>query len=169
MNSEVSLVAVARIIKPFGLRGEVKLHLLADLKDFLTYQEFLVKEKFFLRRLVPVSTRGGGTIMLFEGYASRDDAEALRGKTLYIREEDLLEKNHIDEFYSFDLEGLSVVDINDIEIGIVREMVDLNGRWYLDVAGERDVLIPFVKPLVKRVEWQSKIVRVDLPEGFLDI
>ncbi len=169
MNSEVSLVAVARIIKPFGLRGEVKLRLLADLKDFLTYQEFLVKEKFFLRRLVPVSTRGGGTIMLFEGYASRDDAEILRGKTLYIREEDLLEKNHIDEFYSFDLEGLSVVDINDIEIGIVREMVDLNGRWYLDVAGERDVLIPFVKPLVKRVEWQSKIVRVDLPEGFLDI
>ncbi len=169
MSSEVSLVAVARIIKPFGLRGEVKLHLLADLQDFLLYPEFLVRQGFFLKRLVPINVRGGGKIVLFEGYASRDDAEMLRGKMLYVREEDLVKKNHVDEFYPFDLEGLSVVNLDDEKIGIVREVIELNGRWYLDVMGDKDVLIPFVKPLVKNVEWQTKTVRVDLPEGLLDL
>ena len=169
MNSEVSLVAVARIIKPFGLRGEVKLHLLADLKDFLSYKEFLIKEKFFLKRLVPQNIRGQGKIVKFEGYASRDDAEALRGKFLYIKENELLEKDHIDEFYSFELEGLEVMDEVEGIIGKVRELFNLNGRWYLDVEGKKSLLIPFIRPIVNSVDWQKKIIYVHLPDGYVNL
>ncbi len=168
MNSEVSLVAVARIIKPFGLRGEVKLHLLADLNDFLTYPEFFIREKFFYKRLVLVNLRSRGTVALFEGYASRDDAESLRGRTLYVKEEHLVEKNRVDEFYPFELEGLEVVFKENI-LGIVSRMLDFNGRWYIEVSGEKDILIPFVKPLVNRVDWENKKIFVDLPEGYLEL
>lgn len=169
MNREVSLIAVARVIKPFGLRGEVKLHLLADLDDFLSYPHFLIKEKFFLKKLIPLNIRGKGRIVLFQGYVSRSEAERLKGKTLYVREEDLIEKNHKDEFYSFDLEDLLVIDQVNSKIGVIREVINLNGRWYLEVIGEKEILIPFIKPFVKGVEWENRIVRVDLPEGYLDL
>ena len=168
MNSEVSLIAVARIIKPFGLRGEVKLHLLADLKDFLEYPEFFVKEKFFYKRLILVGIRSQGKVAHFEGYASREDAETLRGKTLYIKEEHLIKKNRVNEFYPFELEGLSVV-FGDMVLGIVSRMLNFNGRWYIEVGGEKDILIPFVRPLVNRVDWEGKKIFVDLPEGYLEL
>ncbi len=168
MNSEVSLIAVARIIKPFGLRGEVKLHLLADLKDFLTYPEFFVKEKFFHRRLILVNVRSQGKVALFEGYASRDDAETLRGKILYVKKEHLVQKNRVDEFYSFELEGLEVVFKEEV-LGIVHRMLDFNGRWYIEIVDKKDLLIPFVRPLVRKVDWENKKIYVDLPEGYLDL
>ncbi len=168
MNSEVSLIAVARILKPFGLRGEVKLHLLADLKDFLSYSEFIVKEKFYYRKLKLLNVRSLGKVALFEGYASRDEAETLRGKTLYIEEENLIEKNRVDEFYPFELEGLEVIFNNEV-LGTVESMMDFNGKWYLNVTGKKNVLIPFVRPLIQRVEWNEKKIYVSLPEGYLDI
>jgi 16S rRNA processing protein RimM len=112
-----------------------------------------------------VLTRHDGTpekpILRFEGCASREEAEALRGTELRVPEAEAppLEEG---EFWARDLAGCRVTD-GEREVGVVERMIALPSCEALEVG---DRLIPLVRDAIRSIDLPGRRIDVDL--GFVD-
>jgi 16S rRNA processing protein RimM len=75
-----------------------------------------------------------------------------------------------DDFYASDLIGLAVRTTAGVELGPVRDVLDIAGSDYLvlDIDGvER--LVPFVAAVVPTVDIARGVIEIDPPEGLFDL
>jgi 16S rRNA processing protein RimM len=101
----------------------------------------------------------------FKNVDSRDAAEALKGKSIFIGNA-ANQNEKTDEWYIDNLLGFKVQDANGNDLGIV-ENLDISGPQHkLIVSGH---IIPFVKELVPVVDLESNKIIVNLPEGLLQL
>ena len=113
-----------------------------------------------------VVVRRAGTdarpIVRLASCATRADAEALRGRDLYVSRDDAppLEE---DEWWPEELEGCAVHD-GDREVGVVRALRALPSCEVLEVArpGAEDLLVPLIRDAVRSVDVEAGRIDVDL-------
>jgi len=166
------LVAIARISKPRGLRGEVVADVLTDFPErFETSPEViglfpggerleLKIESFFFQK--------GRVVLKFAGYDSIESAEALRNVEICIAESDAAELSE-GEFFDWQLIGCAVQTAEGEPIGRVSEVMRTGGTEILVVQGEtKEYMIPFAEAICTKVDVDGKLIRVDAPEGLLD-
>ena len=172
MNSE-DLVAIAKITKPRGLRGEVIADVLTDFPErFENLENVFAKlnageicelklEKFFFQK--------GRIIFKFENFDSLEQAENLRNAEICIAETEAVELEE-DEFFDWELEDCRVETIEGRKLGIVKEIFRAGENINLVVAdGEEDYMIPFVEAICPEIDIENKIIKVDPPAGLLEL
>ncbi|MGB9824349.1 MAG: ribosome maturation factor RimM [Candidatus Hydrothermia bacterium] len=163
MNKD-NLVEVGKIVKAFGLRGELKVHPEVFLEDFLLFNKFLViSQKGGKKHLTVESIRrgaGDSLIVKFKEIDSREMAEKLKGFKLLVYEEELPETQE-EEFYIKDLIGCSIFE-DDKNLGQVVDYLNqgLSGSLVVISQDEREVFIPFVKRYVKAVDISKKTIKI---------
>ena len=112
-----------------------------------------------------VLTRHDGTpekpILRFDGCASREEAEALRGTELRVPEAEAPPLAD-GEFWARDVAGCRVTD-GEREVGVVERMIALPSCEAL-VVGDR--LIPLVRDAIRSIDLPGRRIDVDL--GFVD-
>jgi len=157
------LVAIGRIVRPQGRKGEVIAEPLSDRPD-----------RFPGLRAAYVPAPGGGSrrvevtscwphkrrfVLKIEGVDTIEDAEAYRGLELRIGEEEL-QPLPAGSYYHHQLRGLRVEEASGRALGSVAEILETGGEAVVLVvrgdAGES--LIPLAAPFIKDV---------DLPAGRL--
>ena len=168
----MDLVAIARVVKPRGLRGEVVAELLTDFPERFeslekvtavmpdtSHRELQIDDHWFQNDRV---------ILRFAGYDTVELGETLRNAEICIPESETVELDE-DEYFDWDLAGCRVETLDGTEIGIVREIMRNGGTEILVVDGsEKEYLIPFAESICPEVDIENKIIRVDPPEGLLD-
>ncbi len=109
----------------------------------------------------------GMDLLDFEEFSSLDEVEHLKGGTLEILAEER-EPLGSDEFYYNDLVGCTVKTA-DGPIGIVKEVFEVPQGTMLRIEAEsgKDVLVPFLKVFVKKVDLDAKEILIDEIEGLL--
>jgi 16S rRNA processing protein RimM len=113
------------------------------------------------RRVVRRSGTRERPILRFEGAASREDAEALRGLELTVpRDDSMLDQ---DEFWASDLEGCAVVD-GSVEVGVVRRMSALPSVEVLEVdrPDGSELLVPMVGDCIRSIDLDARRIDIDL-------
>ena len=172
----MELVA-GRIAKAHGITGE----LVVDVRTDDPEARFTVGKRLRLknfrtgleREVANTSVRPHGARLLIrgEGIADRDSAEALRGGLFLVDSAELPAIEDPDEFYDHQLEGLAVVTVDGQDVGTVAEVLHTPGGELLSVRAESgvEVLVPFVREIVASVSLADGIVRIDPPEGLLDL
>ncbi|MEO9094185.1 MAG: ribosome maturation factor RimM, partial [Microbacteriaceae bacterium] len=116
------LLAVGRIGRPHGIKGEVTVEVLTDDPDTrFAPGASLVTDPIDVGPLVVVSAGRSGSIttLHFAGFDDRTAAESLRGTILNIEAAGLPELSDPDDFYDRDLIGLSALDPSGVELGVV--------------------------------------------------
>ena len=174
-----TLVAVGRIGKAHGLKGEVSVEAWTDDPEdrFSVGTVFSTEPTAEPRGPVPSTltvlaarVHSGRWLVSFEGVDDRNAAEAVRGTRLLLaaRERPVLEDP--DDFYDSDLVGLSARTSAGESVGSVVDVVHSAGGDYLvlDRAG-REHLIPFVSEFVPVVDLAAGFAIVDAPEGLFDL
>jgi 16S rRNA processing protein RimM len=108
-----------------------------------------------------------GLIVELDGISDRDAANALKGTEIAI-ERSLLPALGKGQFYWTDLEGLRVVNQDDLELGRVDHLFDNGAHPILVVReGERERMIPFVLDRhVLGVDLEGGVIRVDWDSDF---
>lgn len=107
--------------------------------------------------------------MKLKGVDSLEAADSLAGLGLYVPEEALPPAGE-GSFYDFQIIGCEVVDKDGGTIGTVTGLLPVGGRNLLAVdRGGREVLIPFMESLCLEVDAAARRIRVDLPDGLLDL
>jgi len=109
-------------------------------------------------------------LVRFAGIADRDAAAELRGTWLLVDSATIGPSDDPDEFHDADLVGLSVRTVGGSLVGTVDDVLH-SGQDVLVVkmTDGRDVMVPFVLPLVPEVNVASGFLVIDPPEGLLDL
>ena len=107
----------------------------------------------------------GSLLVIFDGIDDRSAAERLTGLycTLPLAEARTLPA---DRYYHFQLVGLTVVDRRNARtIGRVAEVLAYDANDVLRVTdGDREVLIPMLRSVVRAITPEEGTISVDLPE-----
>ena len=122
-----------------------------------------VKSAYLEDKRVRVSGRKAGAdavIVKIENVVTRDDAELVRGKTLYVdrSEADSLKEN---EFFVDDLIGLTVY-AGERLVGVVTDLIKgQRTADIIEIKGERTVMIPYLKRLQAVISLTEKRITFD--------
>ncbi len=139
------------VVKPQGVRGEVKLrHETNDPSRFTELETIYLRRGDAYEPVSVVSARvsGDAAFLTLEGVDDRDAAEALRGEALYVDREHArrLAEN---EVFVADLLGVRAEDGAGNEIGTVADVLQNGGTDVLVFRTPRGTMMaPFLKRLV---------------------
>ena len=166
------LVAIAKVARPHGLRGEVVAEILTDFPErFGELEKVVVPSEDGSRTDLQIESfrfQKGRVLLKFEGLNTVESVEHLRNAEICVPEEESVELED-GEFYDWELEGCKVVTIDGIEIGTVKELMRTGGTEILVVQGvEKDFLVPFAESICIEVDIENELIRIDPPEGLLD-
>jgi 16S rRNA processing protein RimM len=170
MNSE--LVAIAKLTKSRGIRGEMVGQILTDFPERF---ENLTKvfavcaggktseleiEKFWFQK--------DRIVLKFKNFDSIEAAETLRDCEICVSETEAVELEE-GEFFDWELEGCAVETVEGETLGTVRELMRTGGTEILVVkSDEKEYLIPFAETICTEVDVENKLIKVDAPEGLLE-
>ena len=148
------MIEIGEIVKPQGIRGEVKIISQRSAENYKNLRHIFVEKTEM--EIETISCRDA-LYVKFVGVNSRNDAENLRGKMCYAKEDELqtLAEN---EFYFEELIGATVVDENNETIGEIED-IDQFGAADVIWIRERNSLfsVPFLDSIFKSVE-NGKVV-----------
>ena len=172
-------VAVGRIGKPHGIRGEVSVELWTDEPE----RRFAVDARLLVQRpsggpapahrsLRVAATRWhqGRLLVRFAELSDRNAAEAVRGLELTVAVAPDERPEDPEEFYDHQLVGLDVVTTDGAPVGTVAEVLHSAAQDLLVVRrdGRDEALVPFVAALVPEVDLGAgRLVVADRP-GLLE-
>jgi 16S rRNA processing protein RimM len=166
---EPRYLAVGRVLRPHGVRGEVRVELLTAHPEHLKELETLyLGPSYRPCRLLGVRMHKDLALILFQGYESRDAADALRDVVLYVALEDAVPLDQ-DEVYEYQLEGLAVVTEEGEQIGEVAEVFSApDANDVLIVHGPLgEVLIPVIEDVIVACDLDAERVVVRLLPGLI--
>ena len=96
------------------------------------------------------------------GITNKNSSEALRGKKLFISKS-VLPKKGKNEFFCFDLLGLSVKTVEGRELGVVKRVLNFGAGDILETSDKS--MIPFTLKMVPVVNLKRKEIIVEkIPE-----
>lgn len=164
MPEPKSLILLGRIVGAHGIRGDVAIHSFAAVpEDIGAYGSLFDKAGTRAFKLSAVRSTSKGVVAHIAGVADRNAAEALKGTELYVPRERLPEADD-GEFYVNDLIGMTVVDGEGQEIGIVIDAPNYGAGDLLEIrkkGGGPTELIPFNDSFVPDVDLAARRVTVN--------
>ena len=166
------LVAIARVAKPRGLKGELVADLLTDFPERFDrlvnvigvfangeHRELKIEDAWFQNDRI---------VLKFEDIDSIEAANELRNAEICVAESDAV-KLESDEYYDWQLQACEVITVVGTTIGKVREVMRTGGTENLVVENDGgDVLIPFAEAICTEVDVEKKRIVVDPPDGLLE-
>lgn len=167
-------VVLAEIARPRGIRGEL---LAVSQTDVPGRIESLKRAR---ARLVDGSdveieiseawAYRGDWVLKLAGVDSMNDAQRFRGADIWVP---LAERASLPdgEVFRTDLIGCTVIEEpSGRDLGTVQACYQYGGPPLLGVDVEgREVLIPFVEQVCRTVDLEARVIRVELPEGLLEL
>jgi len=171
-------VAIARIVRPQGRRGEVLADILTDFPEKFAQRKqlWLAADGESHRRECALENHWlhkGRIVLKFAGVDSISDAESLKGMLVEIPRE-LRSELEPGSAYVSDLIGSTVIDTSQSQsrkIGVVVDIQQGAGTAPLLIVHDRrtDYEIPFAAEYFVRFDATNKLIEMKLPEGMLDV
>lgn len=175
MPTDQSMTVLGKITTAFGIKGWLKVYSYTQpATNIFKYSEWSLKvdnnwQRFKVREGKP---QGKGLVVALEGIVDRTAAETLAGSEIGIATDELPTLEN-DEFYWFQLEGLSVVNQQDECLGKISTVFDSGGHnIVIQVEPSNDSidndkrLIPYVDEYVLEVSTDNGVMRVDWESDF---
>ncbi len=174
MNSWKSLVAIGKVARSQGRRGEVIVDPLTDFPE-----RFCDLERVFIEgngdepvalRLEWVREQRGRPVLKFHEVEGIGAAAELAGLEIRIPESELVSLP-AGSLFHFDLQGCEVWDRSDGFLGVVEDVMVTGGTDVLvvrDPSGQ-ERLIPICKEICRRIEPDIKRIEIEAPQGLLEI
>ncbi|MCE5252364.1 ribosome maturation factor RimM [bacterium] len=168
-TSSDRLVAVGRIIKPRGLKGELNVMSLSDFSGrfgnmrtvYIEFRDGVVAAY----EVEYTKISGTAVIVKLKEINDRTAAETFKGAFICITRDDVAPLSD-DSFYIFDLEGMDVYDAAGGKIGTVIRIERYPAQDIIVVGmKDCDVMVPAVKEYVLDVDVSGKRMTVRIPEG----
>jgi 16S rRNA processing protein RimM len=159
------------ILKPKGLKGEVKVELVTDFPEsFLSRREYYAgKSVDSVERLKvkKAALSAGFAWLFFEGIDSMEKAEVLTGWKLFITEDQLLPQPE-NRAYLHEIIGMKVLDSNRKEVGLVTSVIKMPANEVYEVqVGEKKILLPAIAEFVDEFNLSEKYMVIPRFDEFL--
>lgn len=172
MRDSTELVAIGQLVKPFGVRGEVRVRSLSDVPGRFEGLEQVTLVSPAGRELSTAVQRvrrdGESYVVKLAAFSTPEDAAPFRGAFLKIPRGSAPDLPP-GQYYECDLVGLRVMTEEGRVLGRLEEVVPAGDRHIFVVReGGREILIPGAKSVVTQVDLAAGTMTVCSIEGLLD-
>lgn len=165
---------VGKIVNTQGLQGEMRVLSVTDFAEerFKKGNQLALFDKNdqFVMNVTIASHRKHKNfdIIKFKDMYHINDIEKFKEFSLKVAEENLTDLDE-GEFYYHEIIGLEVYENNQL-IGTVKEILQpgANDVWVVKRKGKRDLLLPYIPPVILKVDIPNNRVDVELLEGLDD-
>ena len=159
-------MAIARVLAPHGIRGELKCAVLTDYpRRFASTKRVHLgpqRQPFAVQR---ARLQGHFVLLKLEGLDSRDDADRWRNAIVQVPGDERvrLPRGH---YFWEEIIGLEVRDEDGARLGRVRDIIQTGANDVYVVDTEPgELLVPAIKDVVKRIDPTKGEMAVHLLEG----
>lgn len=168
-NIIMEKIKIGKIVNAVGLKGEVKVYNYSDRSEIYERTPAMYVEDE-IRKIENVRLQKNTVILKLFGIDNRNDAEAVKGKELYITEADL-PKLPEGQFYVRELIGMSVKEQDGDVLGRVTDVLQNTAQDLLEVEQDsgKKILIPKVNEFVLDIDADKRQIKVKLPNGLLEL
>lgn len=162
-------IVLATIVRPHGLKGEVKVALSCSGLDRLVSCKSLrlVKDGKELKRVTVIRSfqhPDGDAVVRLKEVVGVEEAESLRGAHFAVLDGERPELPP-GTYYLDDLVGLNVVTVAGEDLGRVEEVMgDLANGVCVVRKSEKETLIPMLKSVIREVDLKARRMTVELVE-----
>ena len=167
-------ISIGRIVNTHGIRGEVKVKVLSDSLDRfegMAQVHAAPDENAGAKQILDIAGlryHKDMVLMRFQGIETMTQAESLKGAFLQVPENELPPLPE-GRYYIYQLEGLSVWE-KGVCYGTLTEVMQPGGNdVYVVSDGEKEILIPALKTVIREVDLEEGRMEVELPAGLLEI
>ena len=166
-------VLLGTLGKPFGIKGFIYLHYHSgDLESLKEFNRLLLDEDLTLLKIKEVKIHNERVIILFNEIKNRNAAELLRNKKVYVLEGDL-PKLESGTYYWYQLEGLTLVNEKNLNLGTINTIMETGANDVISVSptsesiDKKERLIPYIREkVVKKVDLKKGKLYVEWPEDY---
>ena len=175
-NLPNDLVSLGKIIKPHGIRGQIKFKPYNQDSSILikNMEVWLKKEncssldfKFF--KINSISYEALHPIIKFNKINDRNEAIELRDYVLYVSRSSFPDIEN-DDIYFIDLIGCKIYDENKKFIGIAKDIAHFPGNNHVIIVEDesKEFMIPINNDLVKLFDVDEKYIVIDIIDGLVN-
>jgi len=166
-------IAIGKIAKPVGIKGEVKVLPWTDFPE-----RFAKLGRVFIRKkgkpeseleIVRAREHGGAVLIQFAGIDTPEAADRLREAELLIPKQEAMPLPE-GAYYTFDLIGMEVVTEDGERIGRLSDVWRMPAHdVYVVERGGKEILVPALQTVIRDVDIPHRRMTVALPDGLLEI
>jgi 16S rRNA processing protein RimM len=172
LGPKKDVVLIGKIVGAHGVKGTSKIQSYAEsLEIFKSGAALLVicpdgiEQRY---EIDWIKSHSRGALLALKDIISRDQAKSLIGSELYIEKAELPELE-AGTYYWFELIGLNVYTSADRYIGRLDSIIETGANDVYVVKDKgKETLIPALESIVRSIDIESRIIRVELPEGLED-
>ncbi len=163
---EPQYLAIARVARPFGVRGQLKIELLTEYPDQLDrLHTVYLGPQAQPRTVEEMRLHKEAALIKLAGCDDRDAAEALRGMLVQIALEDAVPLNE-DEFYEHQIIGMDVIEDSGAYLGQVTEILSTGANdVYVVIGPEGELLLPAIHSVILEIDLEADQMTVHLIDG----
>ncbi len=156
----MDLLKIARVLKPQGIKGEMKLEpIIQDMDFFKKLKHVIIEGKTYTIR--SSAARQGFAYIMVEGIVEPNGVEALRNKIVEVKREDAPVLMP-DEFFIEDMLGVKVFDESGNEYGEITKIEQYGAADVYTITGRSGVhTFPFIKDMVISIDMLGKTMVVN--------
>ncbi|MBN2645463.1 MAG: 16S rRNA processing protein RimM [Desulfuromonadaceae bacterium] len=165
--------SVGVVVGTHGLRGDLKVRPLTAESGglFDARRVTLVTQRGETRIVEPVRVAAHKQFILLalKGYDHISKVEHLVGADVRMALEDLPQLEE-DASYWYQLEGMTVIDRQRGELGVLKSLIETAAHDIYIVEGPYgEIMIPAVKAMVERIDEQQRCMYVSLPDELIGL
>ena len=143
---------IAKILKPQGIKGDVKIALFARDINLQDLPLFVDGKECKVQKFYPV---GDGYAIKLDIISSRNDAENFRGKLIEVDKDQIkIEKG---KYLVDDLIGKLAVLDSGKQIGKIKSVSNFGSADVIAISGEKEILCSHKQGLIERVEAEKVV------------
>lgn len=170
LEPELRYLAIGRVVRAHGLRGEISVTVLTEFPDRFETTEWVYLGNEFeaeAYRLEQFRWHKKNILLTLAGVTNRTEAEKLRGQFVQVPVEEavLLPEG---SYYLYQLIGLRVVTTAGDELGSITEIIETGANdVYVVERDGRQILLPAIIEVIQVIDLEAGQMVVQLIDGLI--
>ena len=156
------LVPLGKIIKPHGIKGDLKVFLYNQESDtFIKGLKIWLKsnDEYSSYKLYSIRGSNKNIIMKFETLHDINQIQNFIKKEIYVSRSDFAEIKENHSYYLNDLIGLQVFDDNNNCFGEIIDVLNIPANDVMIIEHEnKEVMVPVVDHYIKLFDFENKLI-----------
>ena len=172
MITQDEIIEIGNYNKPHGINGEISATFFCAPEDVTGFSCLIsnidgIYVPFFIEGS---RIRNAQTLLLkIEGIKNEDEAKILSNHEIYILKKEYVAGDN-DEISADYFIGFTITDKNSGNIGIIDDIDDSTENVLFIVRNqEREILIPIADDYIYDIDYDGKIINMNLPKGMIEL
>ena len=157
-------LTVATILKPQGIRGEVKVMPFTDsAEDLKSFSKVIIDGTEY--KVLACRAAGGYAYLTLRGVPDRNAAELLRGREVLVDRAEAPELPE-DRVYIADVVGCALLSEEGEELGKITDITPAHTDIYTALIGGKEVMFPAAEGVIAKIDAEGGKVTVNKKRFF---